>query len=318
MKSWKCSTNSFDSEEREHVWRHALQQICLPSTRLQDRAGFHGDISSIVSPLGIEFSRISSSAQTLSGACTSQHPCLWLALPVKGTFQLVDGNGGATLQPGDILYGPTGRHSTLRLPDQFVMLYIRIPQSVLSPRLLNLRSLQQGMLTGQVAVNRIFSGLLQSLVDDLEELSDEHIRPIEIALSEFAISSLAESAASSCFDIAGASNFHRVCETIEAQLGDGDLTLSHIADQQHMSARYIQKLFQQAGMSFSRYLRQRRLEHCRADLGSITHRNLSIREICFRWGFNDAAHFSRSFRDDYGMSPRQYRKKQLGAAARAN
>jgi AraC-like DNA-binding protein len=115
----------------------------------------------------------------------------------------------------------------------------------------------------------------------------------------------------SCFDVAGASNFHRICQAIEVQLGEGDLTLQQVAEQQHVSARYIQKLFQQASLSFSQYLRQRRLEHCRADLGSLTHRNLSISEICFRWGFNDAAHFSRSFRADYGVTPRAYRARRL-------
>jgi len=108
MKSWKCSTDSFSGEERERVWDEALQQISLPSTRLQDRDGFHGDVSSIVSPLGIEFSRVSSSAQTLSGACSSRPLCLWLALPVEGVFVLDDGADGVDLRLGDILYGPTG------------------------------------------------------------------------------------------------------------------------------------------------------------------------------------------------------------------
>jgi AraC-like DNA-binding protein len=169
-----------------------------------------------------------------------------------------------------------------------------------------------------VAVNRIFSNLLHSIVADLEELTDEHIRPIEVALSEFVISSLAESAATSCFDLAGASNFHRISQAIELQLGDGDLTLHQIAEQQHVSARYIQKLFQQAGLSFSQYLRRRRLEHCHADLASPAHRSLSVSDICFRWGFNDAAHFSRSFRADYGMTPRAFRQERLGALSRAH
>jgi AraC-like DNA-binding protein len=39
---------------------------------------------------------------------------------------------------------------------------------------------------------------------------------------------------------------------------------------------------------------------------------LSISEICFRWGFNGSAHFSRAFRDQYGVSPREFRQ---GAAA---
>jgi AraC-like DNA-binding protein len=46
---------------------------------------------------------------------------------------------------------------------------------------------------------------------------------------------------------------------------------------------------------------------------------LSISEICFRWGFNGSAHFSRAFKDRYGVSPRDYRKGQaaaLGAATR--
>jgi AraC-like DNA-binding protein len=315
MKSWKCSTDLVDGDERERVWGEALHQISLPATHLQDHSGFHGDVSSVTSPLGIEFSRVSSSAQTLSGACLSRPPCLWLALPVQGIFQLDDGADTTDLRLGDILYGPTGRDSTLKLPDHFVMLYIRIPQTMLYPRLLNLQVLPMGTLTGRAAVNRIFANLLHSIVDDLEELTDEHIRPIEVALSEFVISSLAESSAMSCFDAAGASNFHRISQAIELQLGDGDLSLHQIADQQHVSARYIQKLFQQAGLSFSHYLRQRRLEHCHADLGSAAHRNLSISDICFRWGFNDAAHFSRSFRADYGMTPRAFRQERLGAMA---
>jgi len=318
MKAWKCSTDSVRDEERERVWGEALQQISLPATRLEDHLGFHGDVSSIVSPLGIEFSRVSSSAQTISGACSSRPHCLWLALPIQGVFVLDEGSENTDLRLGDILYGPTGRNSTLRLPDHFVMLYIRIPQTMLYPRLLNLQMLPMGTLTGRAAVNRIFSGLLHSIVDNLEELTDEHIRPIEVALSEFVISSLAESSAMSCFDVAGASNFHRISQAIELQLGDGDLTLHQVADQQRVSARYIQKLFQQAGMSFSQYLRQRRLEHCHADLASATHRNLSISDICFRWGFNDAAHFSRSFRADYGMTPRAFRQKRLGELARAH
>lgn len=316
MRSWKYSTDTFSNGERERAWQDALTQISLPEARVQDHSEFHGDVSAIVSPLGIEFSRVSSSPQTISGACRATPPSLWLAVPVEGVFQFNDGADLVQLRSGDILYGPAGRDSTLKLPEHFVMLYIRIPQSVLYPRLLNLQVLPPGTLTGRLAVDRIFSGLLRAIVDDLDALTDDEIRPVEVALSEFVVASLAESAALSCFDVAGASNFHRVLQAIELQLGDGDLTLHRIADQQRVSTRYIQKLLQQAGTSFSQYLRQRRLEHCQADLASNKHRHLSISEICFRWGFNDAAHFSRSFGAKYGMTPRAYRQIHLGKAER--
>jgi AraC-like DNA-binding protein len=308
MKSWTCSTSTATAPERERVWHDALRQISLPSTRLLDHAGFHGDVTSIVSPLGIEFSRISSSAQTMSGRCDRSAPCLWLALPVTGRFVIGEGSAEHELRRGDILYGPAGCDSTLKLPDQFVMLYIRVPQTMLHPRLLNLRIMQAGLLAGNVAVNRIFSGLLLAVADNLDALTDDDIHPIEVAVSEFVISSLGQMTASSRFDIAGASNFHRICQTIENQLGDGDLSLQRIADHLHVSGRYIQKLFQQAGLSFSLYLHQRRLANCRADLANPALRHLSISDICFRWGFNDAAHFSRSFRADFGTTPRAFRQ----------
>ncbi len=278
---------------------------------MRDQSGFHGRISNTVSPLGIELSRIESSAQTLSGPCASQAPYLWLAMPIEGKFQLGIDGGSGELHAGEILYGPTGCDSTLSLGDRFVMLYVRVPQTMLHPRLLNLRAMSNGTLTGKVAVTRIFSGLLRSVVDELDEITEEQMRPVEIAISEFVISSLGESSALACFDVADASNFHRICQAIERRLGDGELTLQQIAEQQRMSSRYIQKLFQQAGLSFSPYLRRRRLERCYLDLSSHTLRKLSISDISFRWGFNDAAHFSRSFRAEYDTTPRAFRQQQM-------
>src|SRR5258708_9037964 len=160
------------------------------------------------------------------------------------------------------------------------MLYLRIPQTILHPRLLNLEVLRLGTLSGQAAITRIFGRLLQSIVDDLDELTAEHIRPIEVAISEFVISSLAASSAMSCFDAAGASNFHRICQAIELRLGDGDFNLQQLSDQQRLSARYIQKLFQTPNMSFSHYLRQRRLDHFPSRLSLIAPPNQSHHQTC--------------------------------------
>jgi hypothetical protein len=56
----------------------------------------------------------------------------------------------------------------------------------------------------------------------------------------------------------------------------------------------------------------RRLERCRLDLRSPLHVQKSISDILFQWGFNDSASFSRAFREQYGVSPREYRKAPPG------
>jgi acetamidase/formamidase/AraC-like DNA-binding protein len=100
-----------------------------------------------------------------------------------------------------------------------------------------------------------------------------------------------------------------VCQVVEAHLGEPDFSRDTVARIEGISARYVQKLFENAGESFSHYLRLRRLERCRADLVNPTLSHLSITEISFKWGFSDSAHFSRSFRDEYGVAPRDFRKQ---------
>ncbi len=289
-----------------------MEQIYLPAPQPRDGDDFFGSVSTIVSPQGIEFSHLCSSAQTISGRCSEAPTSLWIALLIEGAFSF--GDDATDVEPcsGDLLYGPTGRESTLVVRGDFRMLYITVPQRLLHPRLLNLRSLEAGTLSGQSSVNRAFAGMLRVIADDLENITVEEIRPIETALSEFLISSLWAEAGASTLGRARAEHFHQICQDIELRLGDCELSLGKVASVHRVSSRYIQKLFGEAGFSFSQYLRLRRLEHCRADLSSRAHATLSISEICFRWGFNDAAHFSRSFRTQYQTTPRAYRQQYIG------
>lgn len=36
-------------------------------------------------------------------------------------------------------------------------------------------------------------------------------------------------------------------------------------------------------------------------------------KFCFRYGFNDAAHFNREFKERYGMSSKEYRDNESQA-----
>ncbi|HEY1425122.1 MAG TPA: helix-turn-helix domain-containing protein, partial [Caulobacteraceae bacterium] len=160
-------------------------------------------------------------------------------------------------------------------------------------------------------LGHVFSGLLKATAEALPHLTSEQLRPVELALTEFLVANLAaeESPASiGGAEAARAAHFHRVCQTIETMLSDPELSLEKVADADGISSRSLQKLFAAAGQNFSTYLRLRRLERCRLDLTSPMFASLSISEICFRWGFNGSAHFSRAFKERYGVTPRDYRK----------
>jgi AraC family transcriptional activator of tynA and feaB len=99
---------------------------------------------------------------------------------------------------------------------------------------------------------------------------------------------------------------------IEAHLREPDLTPCSVADALGISPRYLRMLFGGGTESASRYILRRRLEECAKQLSSALWRGRTITDIAFSSGFNSAAHFTRVFRDEYGVTPSQYRRAQLG------
>lgn len=107
----------------------------------------------------------------------------------------------------------------------------------------------------------------------------------------------------------------RLQDYILANLQDETLTPTSIAEANQMSPRYVHMLFAQIGVSVSSWIRLQRLERCREDLASRTYRDTSVAEIAYAWGFNDATHFSRVFKQQYGVNPRDFREKPAARAA---
>ena len=96
---------------------------------------------------------------------------------------------------------------------------------------------------------------------------------------------------------------------IEQNLRDPELGPRSIAASLRVSSRYLRMIFARANESVSSYILRRRLEETARQLADPRWRGRSICEIAFGWGFNSAPHFSRSFRERYGLSPRQYRTR---------
>jgi AraC-like DNA-binding protein len=101
----------------------------------------------------------------------------------------------------------------------------------------------------------------------------------------------------------------RLQSFIGSRLYDPDLSVDCIARACNMSVRSVHRAFafDDPG-SVSKYIRMRRVCHCAADLRDPRQANRSITDICFSWGFNSTSHFSRLFKEQLGVTPRDYRE----------
>ena len=97
----------------------------------------------------------------------------------------------------------------------------------------------------------------------------------------------------------------QILVTIDASL-TGDLSLKRFADELFLNTSYLSTLFKkEVGMTLTDYVNKNRIECAKKLLKSTT---LSIQNIAAQSGIPDIHYFTRLFRRETGMSPREWRK----------
>ncbi|PWI14486.1 AraC family transcriptional regulator [Streptomyces sp. Act143] len=231
-----------------------------------------------------------------------------LGLAEKDSVATTQDGGRTVMRPGDLIFCDPGRQRSPRLPDAGGMTVFRLPRSYLQ-----LSEADWDRLTGtKVAGDAGLGGLVSNFLSALSAGADAHTPQVIHQLTRNAVDLLVvlvmELLQGSQGNVpalpqARDEMLSQVRAHIEQHLPDPGMTPQSIARANHISVRYLHKLFQGDGTTVGQWVRQRRLECCRRDLSRAPHRRITVAAVAHRWGFTSAAHFSRVFRAAYGMSP---------------
>jgi AraC-like DNA-binding protein len=102
-----------------------------------------------------------------------------------------------------------------------------------------------------------------------------------------------------------AARLHTIFHYIAAHFSDPELSLSNVARSLHISPRYLQRLMETSGTSFTGYVNGLRLE--RAFMLLAARCEVRVSDVALQVGFSDISHFNRLFRSRFGGTPRDVR-----------
>lgn len=223
----------------------------------------------------------------------------------------------ARLQAGDFVLCDTGlphyfmtdAHSVtvmVRVPGETLRTYLPTPEQYCGQRLG-----QTSGLTGAVAamVRELSSGTGAGVDPACED---------RVARYLLEMISLAYTTGVAQVEEASAITWQRrkdVIQYIEENLRDPDLSPASISAGLKVSPRYLRTVFSAGGEKMGAYVLRRRLEECARQMSNPAWKAHTLTEIAFSWGFNSAAHFTRTFSSQFGMAPREYRRSQLERGA---
>ena len=99
---------------------------------------------------------------------------------------------------------------------------------------------------------------------------------------------------------------NRLVNVIHAQMSKDDINIDHIAAALSLSRKQLRtRVMSITGLTPVSYILQVRLNYARRMIAS---EDTSLTTIAKRCGFQNLSHFSKAFKQQFGISPLQFRK----------
>ncbi|HEY8914501.1 helix-turn-helix domain-containing protein [Lacisediminihabitans sp.] len=234
------------------------------------------------------------------------------SLQVSGTGLLVQDGREALLQPGDLAIYDTGRPYSLLFENDMRMLVLMFPREHLGLPPTAIKELTAHRFSSDDGLGAIIIPFLQNVSQNLDRLGGL----TGPRLVNSAIDLITTMFANELDFDADPGDSHQLLmqqirRYIELNLGSPELGPAQIAAAHFISTRHLHGLFRQKGTTVSTWIREQRLEKCRRDLIDPLNAHLSVGAIAARWGFIEAAHFSRVFKAAYDAAPSELRAQML-------
>lgn len=226
---------------------------------------------------------------------------------------LVTNQRTVVLEPGDVTVADSATALTITTNEPYSTIGLTVPASLLRAYIADPEKVIGVRFSGRTGFSKIVSTLLLTMWEYAESGRFDAIGA-ELANNLLALLSTCcqvhgQSAEAPASDLLAKQE--QIKQVIDQNLHKPDLCVGELAKQFGYSIRYIQRLFAEEDCTVSKYIRLRRLEGCKRQLAESAWLNHSITDIAFNWGFNSSAHFSRVFKEQYGVSAREYRKHAL-------
>ncbi len=224
-------------------------------------------------------------------------------------------NRTAHLKPGDFVICNTAEPYELHFQDTYRQAVLAIPDTTMQELYSDIDSFVGLRMDSAIAPHSLLSHFVQDLIRQSDKLDLNILQRLEANILDLLATSLYAEAKEKKHIYHQHASTHQLLSIkrlINLNLSNPHLSPDYIAEQSHISKRYLHMLFKPEGISVSRYIQKQRLEACRDALSSEKFRHMSMTDIALEWGFSDASHFHRCFKAEYEITPRQYRLSSLG------
>lgn len=310
--NWR--TSAYDVPDQFDAWGEKLSAVygswnldsprsrCFEAELISHSVGSMQIVNCLCGPCG--------ATRTRAAAFHDDRDVLAVQVVLSGRENFTIDNNRRILGPGDVLIWNTTRPMSFEVVEQLHKVSLMMPLTRLRHWLPNSWSSIDSLAPNGTSGARLLSSFVNSLFAEFGTgaLTDDD------SLIEAAIGIIVSTLGSDKKPVDSTSlrevQYMRVLRYIDAHLGDSDLSPASIAAANRISLRYLHWLFEPTGTTVLQHVIRERLLRCRRELLNPAMEKRTIKEIAYSWGFQNCTHFSRRFKDEFGVTPHEMRAEK--------
>ena len=310
------TTEQVCAPERLAFWIDAIcdTYVMLECDPLDDRQAFNGSIQHHQLS-SLELSRVNASAQrvrhTKRQIAKATEDYFLVSIQTQGRGVVRQDGRDAVLAPGDFALYDSTRPYELYFEQQFEQVVLMLPGSALRSQLSGTDRMTATTVCGQRGAGHLMISMIETLQREVANFEPASAAAVAESVVSILVAGLRTLPVLSSPDASELMLLHReqIKAFVRAHLRDPSLSIALIAHSLRLSVSTVHRAFTGQPMSLSQWLWGLRLDAIKSELVDIVNQHRSASDIVFSWGFNDAAHFSRAFKERFELSPRAFRQR---------
>jgi AraC-like DNA-binding protein len=313
----RFSTDQFRERDRVPAWRDFVgRTFCKTEIEPLSNEGFAGlTIMRMLPGLGIITGNCSPLTYTQTRQLSDSDDVILTA--ASGAWQLQRNGTSEAYGPGDAVLTSGAGVASYVLHSGGPHFGLRVPLKLLAPHIAGIEDMFGRRLPAQSPAMRLLRHYL-AVITDLDAPGTQEPRALVAAhirdLIALAVGATRDGAEIAGANGARAARLRAVKSDIVDHLGSLGLSVAEVAARQRLPVRYIQRLFEDAGTTFTDFVLGERLSRAHRMLTDARHAGRAVGTIAFDSGFGHLSYFNRTFRARYGAPPSDIRAQTRRAS----
>jgi AraC-like DNA-binding protein len=303
----RFSTADYAPRDRLTAWREVYGRTMLKiDVEPIETEAFHTDVAMRKLPgLGI-MTGSRSAAVYQRNRHDIDNDDLVVSIGLSGAFETAQLGRTATMAQGDAVVLASAEHGVVKVSSSGPWINLCVPARAITG--LSTHFCQR-IPADNTALRLLtqYVGILEEAdtleEPDLQRHAITHIHDL-IALAAGASHDVTEIARARG---ARAARLRAIKADVTDNLARDDLSAATVAARHRLPVRYVQRLFETEGTTFTDFVLDARLAHAHRMLTNARFANLKISAVACEAGFGDPSYFNRSFRRRYGATPSDVR-----------